>query len=102
MVIKEDIAGDTMHITITGSIMGVDSAAQLEKKTEEWLHGDTTHFFLHLDQLVGMNSASIGRLIIFNNHLKSSDRTLKIVSCSQNLYSTLHLVKADALLDIEA
>lgn len=101
MIISEKPDGNTLRITITGSIMGVDSARKFELKTEEWLQSHYKVFDFDLENLIAMNSASIGRLILFNNHLNEKGCSLKMSSCSPNLMSTLRLVRADTLLNID-
>jgi len=88
------------HIKIFGSVKQNDINT-LSASFEEILTTSKNNVSIDLGFVAAMSSLGIGKLIYFNNELKSQNRTLTIIDISKSLHSLFNSMNLNQVFGVK-
>jgi anti-anti-sigma regulatory factor len=68
---------------------------------EELASGPYSTISIDLSRTDAINSAAIGKILLFRKKLAEQQRTFQIRGCSESLFATFQTIKFDTLISIK-
>jgi anti-anti-sigma factor len=96
---QETVSNDETILVIGGPLSGED-VAEFQKKMEALCAGRSMTITLDFSQTPTVNSAAIGKLILFRKKLADKGKSLQIRGCSDGLLKIFRMIRFDKLIRI--
>jgi anti-anti-sigma factor len=96
---QRSVSRDEIMLIVVGSLSG-ESTAEFHRNMEDMVAAGSRVVTLDLAKAESINSAALGKILLFRKKLAESDRTLRIKGCSESLYKTFLMIKFDTLIPI--
>jgi len=93
------VSNEEVALYVTGSLSG-ESVTEFHRQMEELIAGSCKKITLDLSNTPTINSAALGKILLFRKKLDEQQRSLQIRGCSESLYYTFLMVKFDTLISI--
>jgi anti-anti-sigma factor len=100
MFSKKILSDEEVVLEIEGPLTG-DTAAEFKNQLLELTAGSWPCITLNLLAVPAINSASIGKVLLFRKNLAEAGRVLQIRGCSEALHTSLKMCKLDSLMLID-
>jgi len=88
-------------LELEGELTGPWATQELGMAIEEAVRLGKGELILDMAKTESINSSCLGRLFLAKKELLAQGIKLKIRKCSESVYNTLLLVRADLIIDIE-
>jgi anti-anti-sigma factor len=96
---QETVSNDETILVIGGPLAGED-VAEFHKKMEALCAGRSMTITLDFSQTPTLNSAAIGKLVLFRKKLADQGKRLQIRGCSDGLLKIFRMIRLDKLISI--
>lgn len=100
MFSRKILSAEEVMLEIQGPLTG-DTTGEFQSHLVELAAGSFTRITLNLVAVPTINSASIGKILLFRKDLAEAGRVLQIRGCSEQLFNNLKMVKMDSLMPID-
>jgi anti-anti-sigma regulatory factor len=87
-------------LVVEGPLAG-DAVEELNRTLSELAKGSLLTITLDLSHTTGVNSAAIGKLLLFSRKLAEQRKTFQIQGCSTELFRVFKALQFDKLMKIE-
>jgi anti-anti-sigma factor len=96
---QETVSSDEAVLVIGGPLSG-DAVAEFHKKMEALCAGRFLTITLDFSQTPTINSAALGKLVLFRKKLTEQSKTLRIRGCGDGLMKIFQMIRLDKLIEI--
>lgn len=96
---QREIADGEIVVEVEGSLTGPD-AEGFQSLLEELTEKKIKELTLDLSQTTGVNSTTIGRILLAQRKLEDSGIVLRIEGCSDAVYQTMTSINLDKIISI--
>jgi anti-anti-sigma regulatory factor len=95
----KQVSSDEVILAVDGPLSG-ESALAFGLQMDDLAATRKSVITLDLSRTPAINSAAIGKILMFRKKLVEQQRTLQIRGCSPELFSTFQMIKFDTLMSI--
>ncbi len=99
MLALKEVSREEIVLEVQGPLSG-EATNEFQARMDELAAGRFLTISLDLSQTPSINSAALGKILLFRKKLAETGRTLQIVGCSDALYKTFQMIKFDKLVTI--
>ena len=96
----KQVSNDEVILAVDGPLAG-ESAVAFGLQMDDLVATRTSVITLDLSRTAAINSAVIGKILMFRKKLVEQQRTLQIRGCSKDLFKTFQMIKFDTLMSIK-
>ncbi len=100
MFALKEVSRDEIVLEIQGPLSG-EATNEFQSRMDEVAAGRYLIVSLDLSQTPSINSAALGKILLFRKKLADGGRTLQIIRCSDALFKTFQMIKFDKLVTIK-
>lgn len=100
MFFKKEVSSDEIVLQVSGSLNG-EPANEFQQHLQQLADGGYRTITLDLREVSSINSACIGRILLYRKKLATGERVIRIRGCSDPLYTTFQMIEFDKLLSIQ-
>ncbi|MEA1972958.1 MAG: STAS domain-containing protein [Candidatus Cloacimonadota bacterium] len=100
MIIHIDYIEDKAIMKVEGMING-ESSFKLQDRLKEVLDSGVNKLDIDFSECRSISSTGIGKLLIFYKTYLKTDKELRIVKCSENMFNLFNKIRFDQLIDIK-
>ena len=97
---QKSISKDEVVLAVNGSLTG-ETTNEFQRQVGELSAGDWRKITLDLSKTASINSAALGKILLFRKQLAERERTLQIRGCSEALFKTFQMIKFDTLISVQ-
>ena len=99
MLRQETVSSREVILIVDGPLTG-PAVEEFQQKMEELCAGRFQKITLDLAQCAAINSAALGKFLVFRKKLDEAGGTLRVSRCSDGLYRVFTAIKFDKLFPI--
>jgi anti-anti-sigma factor len=96
---QETVSNDETILVIGGPLSG-EAVAEFHKKMEALCASRALTITLDFSQTPTINSAAIGKLVLFRKRLADQGKSLQIRGCSEGVLKIFRMIRFDKLIKI--
>jgi len=99
-VLSQEIVSETETRLVVSGPLYSEAAEELETRLESLYGNNWLTITIDFSMALGITSRTIGKLISVQKRLLEQKRTIRIIGCSDILYSLFQKVKLDTIMQI--
>ena len=100
MLTQKEVSRTEVVLAVQGPLSG-EATNDFHFRMEQLASDRYLTISLDLSNTPSINSAALGKILLFRKKLADGGRTLQIVGCSDALYKTFQMIQFDKLVTIK-
>jgi anti-anti-sigma regulatory factor len=97
---RKTASPEEVVLSVTGSL-SAEATTEFHRQVEELVAASYGTITLDFSRTVAINSAALGKILMFRKKLAEQQRSLQIKGCTESLYTLFQMIKFDTLISIK-